>query len=159
MNARLAAILVVLRVVLGGGALLYQYQEASQRPANSDTLGRPLLKDLKAAEVASIRIVEPKGTLTVRQKDDRWVLPERGDFPADVAKVRDFVVQALSLKVGQSEPIGDKDGARRATSGDARLEPWGDGTRAAPTPGQAGPWVKWGAAHEKPLSKLIVGKK
>src|ERR1043166_4750017 len=112
MNARLAAILVVLLVVLGGGALLYQYQESSQRPANSDTLGRPLLKDLKAAEVASIRIVEPKGTLTVRQKDDRWVLPERGDFPADVAKVRDFVVQALSLKVGQSEPIGDKDRAR-----------------------------------------------
>src|ERR1051326_6662237 len=112
MNARLAAILVVLLVVVGGGALLYQYQEASQRPANSDTLGRPLLKDLKAAEVASIRIVEPKGTLTVRQKDDRWVLPERGDFPADVAKVRDFVVQALSLKVGQSEPIGDKDRAR-----------------------------------------------
>ena len=49
MNARLVAILVVLLVVLGGGALLYQYQERSQRPGNSDTLGRPLLKDLKAA--------------------------------------------------------------------------------------------------------------
>ncbi len=74
MNARLAAILVVLLVILGGGALLYQYQERTQRPANSDVLGRPLLKDLKAAEVASIRIVEPKATLTVRQKDERWVL-------------------------------------------------------------------------------------
>src|ERR1051326_5355265 len=81
MNARLAAILVVLLVVLGGGALLYQYQESSQRPANSDTLGRPLLKDLKAAEVASIRIVEPKGTLTVRQKDDRWGLPGARGLP------------------------------------------------------------------------------
>jgi len=112
MSARLAAILVVLLVILGGGALLYQYQERTQRPANSDVLGRPLLKDLKAAEVASIRIVGPKATLTVRQKEERWVLAERGDFPADVAKVRDFVVQALSLKVGQSEPIGDKDRAR-----------------------------------------------
>ena len=140
MNARLAAILVVLLVVVGGGALLYQYQESSQRPANSDTLGRPLLKDLKAAEVASIRIVEPKGTLTVRQKDDRWVLPERGDFPADVAKVRDFVVQALSLKVGQSEPIGDKDRAR------LNLD-------------DSGTQVEFGAADGKPLSKLIVGKK
>jgi hypothetical protein len=140
MNARLVAILVVLLVVLGGGALLYQYQERSQRPVNSDTLGRPLLKDLKAAEVASIRIVEPKATLTVRQKDERWVLAERADFPADVAKVRDFVVQALSLKVGQSEPIGDKDRAR------LNLD-------------QSGTQVEFAGADGKALAQLVVGKK
>src|SRR6185369_15110025 len=140
MNARLAAILVVLLVILGGGALLYQYQERTQRPANSDVLGRPLLKDLKAAEVASIRIVGPKATLTVRQKEERWVLAERGDFPADVAKVRDFVVQALSLKVGQSEPIGDKDRARLNLDESATQ-------------------VEFGGADGKPLSKLVVGKK
>lgn len=140
MNARFAAILVVLLIILGGGALLYQYQERSQRPVNSDVLGRVLLKDLKAAEVASIRIVEPKATLTVRQKDERWVLAERGDFPADVAKVRDFVVQALSLKVGQSEPIGDKDRARLNLDESATQ-------------------VEFGGADGKPLSKLVVGKK
>jgi len=140
MNARLVAILVVLLVVLGGGALLYQYQERSQRPGNSDTLGRPLLKDLKAADVAAIRIVEPKATLTVRQKDERWVLAERGDFPADMAKVRDFVVQALSLKVGQSEPIGDKDRAR------LNLD-------------QSGTQVEFAGADGKALAQLVVGKK
>ena len=140
MNARLVAILVVLLVVLGGGALLYQYQERSQRPGNSDMLGRALLKNLKAADVAAIRIVEPKATLTVRQKDERWVLAERADFPADVAKVRDFVVQALSLKVGQSEPIGDKDRAR------LNLD-------------ESGTQVEFGGAEGKPLSKLVVGKK
>ena len=140
MNARLAAILVVLLVILGGGALLYQYQERSQRPLNSGVLGRPLLKELKAAEVASIRLVEPKATLTVRQKDERWVLAERGDFPADMAKVRDFVVQALSLKVGQSEPIGDKDRAR------LNLD-------------ESGMQVEFGGADGKALSKLVVGKK
>jgi len=140
MNARLVAILVVLLVVLGGGALLYQYQERSQRPGNSDTLGRPLLKDLKAAEVAAIRIVEPKATLTVRQKDERWVLAERADFPADVAKVRDFVVQALSLKVAQSEPIGDKDRAR------LNLD-------------ESGTQVEFAGADGKALAKLVVGKK
>ena len=140
MNARLVAILVVLLVVLGGGALLYQYQERSQRPGNSDTLGRPLLKDLKAADVAAIRIVEPKATLTVRQKGERWVLAERADFPADVAKVRDFVVQALSLKVGQSEPIGDKDRAR------LNLD-------------QSGTQVEFAGADGKALAQLVVGKK
>jgi hypothetical protein len=140
MNARLVAILVVLLVVLGGGALLYQYQERSQRPGTNNTLGRPLLKDLKAAEVAAIRIVEPKATLTVRQKDERWVLAERADFPADVAKVRDFVVQALSLKVGQSEPIGDKDRAR------LNLD-------------ESGTQVEFAGADGKALAKLVVGKK
>jgi hypothetical protein len=140
MNARVAAILVVLLVVLGGGALLYQYQERTRRPDSAGALGRTLLKDLKAAEVSAIRIGEPKSTLTVRQKDDRWVIAERGDFPADVAKVREFVLQALSLKVGQSEPIGDPDRAR------LNLD-------------ESGTQVEFAGADGKPLAKLVVGKK
>ena len=140
MNARFAVILVVLLIILGGGALLYQHQERSRRPDNVGTLGRGLLKDLKAADVTAIRIVEPKSTLTVQQKNDRWVIAERGDFPADVAKVRELVVQALSLKVGQSEPIGDKDRAR------LNLD-------------DSGTQVEFVGADGKPLSKLIVGKK
>ena len=140
MNARITLILVVLLAILGGGALLYQHQERSRRPDNVGTLGRNLFKDLKAAEVAAIRIVEPKSTLTVQRKNDRWVIAERGDFPADVAKVREFVLQALSLKVGQSEPIGDKDRAR------LNLD-------------ESGTQVEFADADGKTLSRLIIGKK
>jgi Domain of unknown function (DUF4340) len=140
MNARIALILVVLLAVLGGGALLYRYQERSERPDNVGKLGQNLFKDLKASEVASIRIVEPKSTLTVRRKDESWVIAERGDFPADVGKVREFVVKALSLKVGQSEPIGEKDRAR------LNLD-------------ESGTQVEFAGADGKALSKLIVGKK
>jgi hypothetical protein len=140
MNARIAVILVVLLAVLGGGALLYRYQERSERPDNVGKLGQNLFKDLKASEVAAIRIVEPKSTLTVRRKDENWVLAERGDFPADVGKVREFVVKALSLKVGQSEPIGEKDRAR------LNLD-------------DSGTQVEFAGADGTALSKLIVGKK
>ena len=112
MNARFAAILVVLLGVLGGAALLYQHEERGRRPDNAGTLGRTLLKDLQAADIAVIRIVEPKATLTVQRKDDRWVIAERADFPADLAKVREFVLKAIGLKVGQSEPLGEKDRGR-----------------------------------------------
>ena len=112
MNARVAAILVLLLAVLGGGALFYQYQERARRPDNVGTLGRALFKDLKVADIAAIRISEPKETLTIQRKDDRWVLPERADFPADVAKVREFALKVIGLKVGQSEPLGEKDRAR-----------------------------------------------
>src|SRR5205807_6921955 len=107
MNARIAAVLVVLLAIIGGGALYYYQQERSRQPANAGALGQPLLKDLKVAEIASIRIVAPKATLTLQRKDEGWVIAERDGFPADLGKVRGFVLQALGLKVGQSEPIGE----------------------------------------------------
>lgn len=140
MNARLAVILVVLLAVLGGGALLYYQKESARRPENVATLGRNLFKDLKAADIAAIRIVEPKATLTVQRKDEGWIIAERDGFPADVGKVREFVLQVLALKVGQSEPIGDKDRAR------LNLD-------------ESGTHVEFAAADGKTLGKLIVGKK
>jgi hypothetical protein len=140
MNARNALILVVLLAVLGGAALVYYYQDRGRQAGNVGTLGQPVLKDLKAAEIASIRIVEPKATLTVQRDGERWVIAERAGFPADVGKVREFVLQALSLKVGQSEPIGEKDRAR--------LNLDASGTQA-----------EFADAEGKALAKLIVGKK
>src|SRR3989442_4808926 len=140
MNARVAIVLVVLLAVLGGGALLYSYQERTRRPENVSALGKPLLKELKAADIASIKITEPKATLTIQRKEDGWVIAERRGFPADVAKVREFALKLIGLKVGQSEPIGEKDRAR------LNLD-------ASGTP------MELNAADGKPLGKLIVGKK
>jgi hypothetical protein len=112
LNARIAAILVVLLVVLGGAALVFQHQESARRPDNVGTLGRTLFKDLQAADIAAIRIAQPKATLTLQRQDDGWVIAEREGFPADVSKVREFVLKTIGLKVGQSEPLGEKDRAR-----------------------------------------------
>ena len=140
MNARVAAILVVLLVVLGGGALLYQQQERSRRPENVGTLGRTLFKDLKAADIAAIKVLEPNATLTVQRKDERWTIAERADFPADLSKVREFVLKVIGLKVGQSEPIVEKDRSR--------LNLDASGTR-----------VEFLGADGKPLGAFIAGKK
>ena len=140
MNARVAAILVVLLVVLGGGALIYQRQEAERQPANVSTLGQPLIKNLKAADIASLRIAEPKASITLQRKEAGWVLAERAGFPADLAKVREFVLKAIALKIGQSEPIGEKDRARLNLDDSATQ-------------------VEFGGADGKPLARLLVGKK
>jgi hypothetical protein len=140
MNARITAILVLLLAVLGGGALYYYNQERARRPANVGTLGQTLLKDLKIADVAAIRFVEPKATLTLERQQDGWTIAERGGFPADVAKVRDFLIKAIGLKVGQSEPIGEKDRARLNLDA-------------------SGTVVELNGADGKPLGRLTVGKK
>jgi len=139
-NARFAAILVVLLVILGGAALLYRHEEGGRRPDNVATLGRTLFKDLKAADIASVRIVEPKATLTLQRKDERWVIAERADFPADIGKVREFVLKVIGLKIGQSEPLGEKDRAR--------LNLDASGTR-----------VEFKAADGKDLGVFTVGRK
>jgi hypothetical protein len=140
MNARAVLVLVVLLAILGGGALLFQYQQKSERPSNVAALGKPLMPELKASDIASIKIVEPKRALTLVRREDGWVIAERRNFPADVAKVRDLVLKVLQLKVGQSEPIGEKDRAR--------LNVDASGTQ-----------VEFAGADGKSLGKLTVGKK
>jgi len=140
MNARIAAVLVVLLAVLGGAALLIKREDSSRRPENSSALGQLLLKDLKAADIARIRIVEPKSTLTLSRKEDGWVIDERDGFPADFAKVREFVVKAVSLKIAQSEPVGEKDRARLNLDSSATQ-------------------LEFAGADGKPLAKLLIGRK
>lgn len=140
MNARIAAVLVLLLVVLGGGALLVRQQDAAQKPPASGALGQPLLKGLKAAEVASIVIREPKATLTIARKGEQWTVAERGGFPADFDKVREFVLKALELKIGQTEPMGEKDRAR------LQLD-------------DTGTLVEFQGADGKPLARFVAGKK
>jgi hypothetical protein len=106
MNARVAAVLVALLVLFGGGALYYLQQARTQKPAGAAALGKPLLKGLKVADIASIQIREPQETLTLERKDAGWTIAERAGFPADLERVREFLVKAIELKVGQAEPIG-----------------------------------------------------
>ena len=145
MNARYVGVLVVLLVVLGGAALIYQRQQSAEQAPNAALLGKPLLKGLKAADVVALRITGAKQVLTLHGKDGGWTIAERADFPADFAKVRDFALKAIGLKVAQSEPIGEADRARLMLN-----EPGKDG---------AGTLVEFLSADGKPLAQLIVGKK
>jgi len=140
MNARVAAILVALLVVLGGGALLVLQRGDGERPGSAAALGQPLLKGLKAAEVAAISIRDAAGAITLQRKDEGWAIAERDGFPADFDKVREFVVKAIELKVGQLEPLPEKDRARLALDD--------KGTR-----------VEFRSAEGKPLATLVIGKK
>jgi len=140
LNARVVAILVALLVVLGGAALLVQREDSTRRPPNTAALGQPLLKDLKAADITQIRIVEPKSALTVEHKGESWVIVEREGFPADFTRVRDFVVKVVGLKVTQSEPVGEKDRARLNLDSSATQ-------------------LEFASADGKPLAKLLLGRK
>lgn len=145
MNKQLVAILGVLLVVIGGAALLVFRQGETAKPAVTSQLGQPLLKGLKASEVAGIVIREPKQTLTLAKKDNRWTIAEKNGFAADLDKVTDLVVKSIELKAGQVEPVGDKDRPR--------LNLAEAGKEGAATV------VTFKAADGKVLAELLVGKK
>lgn len=140
MNARIVAVLVLVLAMLGGAAIYLRNQQGSQKPPTTGTLGQPLLKGLKAAEVSGVAIKDPNGAITLVRKEERWTIAERGDFPADLEKVKEFVVKALELKIGQVEPIGEKDRARLLLDA-------------------GGTAVEFRGADGKPLSRMTVGKK
>lgn len=112
MNARAVAVLVVLLAALGGGALLVFQQTRDQPPPAAGALGEPVLPGLQAADIESLVIREPGATLTLQRREQRWTIPERAHFPADTAKVRELVLGALALKIGQSEPLPEAERAR-----------------------------------------------
>lgn len=140
MSGRFVAALVVLLLALGGGALLLKQQGQSQRPAGAAALGQPVLKDLKAAAITAISIREGGASITLEQKDGTWRIAERGGFAADADKVRDLVLKAIELKVGQSEPIGEADRARLKLDG-------------------SGTTLEFRGADGKPLARLAIGAK
>lgn len=140
MNARVAGVLLVLLLALGGGALVIKQQGQSRRPASADALGQPILKGLQAASIAALSIREPGASLTLERKGEQWRLAERGGFPADVEKVRELVLKALELKVGQSEPIADADRAR------LKLD-------------DQGTQLEFRGADGKSLAQLVIGRK
>jgi len=111
-NARVVAVLLVLLAALGGGALLVRQQAESRKPADAGSVGQPLFKGLQAAAVAAVAIHRPKSAITIEKKGELWTIAELDGFPADYDKLRDFVLRAIALKVGRSEPIGETDRAR-----------------------------------------------
>lgn len=144
MNARTLAVLVALLVLIGGAAVYYYQQQG--RTTTVESLGKPLLPGLKAADIESIAIREAGGTLTLVRKDSRWTLAERGGFPADATKVREFVLKALELKIGQNEPLAASDRQRLQLSEPAAKE--GGATE-----------VQFKGKDGKALATLLVGKK
>lgn len=145
MNSKLAAILVALAAAVGIGAWMVLKEEGVSS-STAKALGQPLFPALKAQDVAKIEVRDAAGGLTLDKKDGRWIVVERGGFPADLDRVADLVVKIIELKSGQTEPIGDKDRPRMQLAAPGK----GEGVATA---------VTFKGADGKALAELWVGKK
>jgi hypothetical protein len=63
-------------------------------------LGVRLFPELtgRAAEVQAIEVQRPAGTIVIRREGDGWIMPERGGYPADTARIRQLFLEVSELR-------------------------------------------------------------
>lgn len=144
MKQKQLIVLLILVLVLGGaGIVVYRHNSSSwkARPASGKVLG-----DFSLNDVARIVIQTGSSSLTVAKKNDKWVVPASGDYPADFARVADFIQALWQLKTVQDMEAGPSQLSRFNLLPPGK----GDGT---------GTLVELQGADSKPLASLLVGKK
>src|SRR6202021_4218053 len=91
---RFTALLIV-AVLAISGALYLSARRNAQRETQNVALLAGLAGELNTVTSLSVRRGSAAPTVTVHEKDGRWTVAERGDYPADVSKLRKLL-QALS---------------------------------------------------------------
>ena len=106
MNRKQFLILMIALVVLGGVGLGLFWQDIAAYRSTGAKIGARLLPNLKLADVAYIQVRDARNVATLARKDNRWVVEERGGYPANFQEISDVVIKLIELKVVQSEEIG-----------------------------------------------------
>lgn len=100
MKAKQAMTLVLVLAVLAGATALVLRLKQPPPPAEG-LLGRPLLADLSWQDVAAVTIRGPEGTVGLAEQDGRWVVLERGGYPADFSRIAALVKDLRDASIGR----------------------------------------------------------
>jgi hypothetical protein len=145
MNRKQFLYLVIVLVVLGGAGLMLIWQDIAAYRASGAKIGAKLLPGLKIADVAEIRLQDPKHQVTLARKEKMWVVQERGGYPASFQEISDLMIKLVELKVTQSEQVG------------ASLLPRVE--LDDPGKGHGGTLIEFKDSSGKVLAGLVLGKK
>jgi hypothetical protein len=91
--------LIVAAALAISGALYLSAQRNLQRAAHGAALVPTLAGELNTVTALSVRRGSATPTVTVHEKDGRWTVAERGDYPADVSKVRKLLLALSDAKI------------------------------------------------------------
>jgi len=101
----LVILLVILVVLAGVGALLIHQRDTR---SSSGEMGAYLLEQLPVNHIACIVIKTPTSAVSLKKATDSWIVEERFGYPADFAKLSEFVRTLKEVKVGRKFDASDK---------------------------------------------------
>lgn len=103
-------------VVLAVPAVFVSMKDRSSWESDADPRdGEPVLPefdDLAPERLAAIELDDRDGTVRLEQRDGTWVLPHKGGYPADLAKVTELVRDLQSLRIGETSTSSPERHAR-----------------------------------------------
>jgi len=95
---RFIALMVAAALAISG-ALYLSAQRNLQRDTHGAALIPTLAGELNTVTALSVRRGSAAPTVTVHEKDGRWTVAERGDYPADVTKLRKLLLALSDAKI------------------------------------------------------------
>jgi hypothetical protein len=114
MQKRLLSLLLITLAVLGIGLILSQRQQPVAQGQQSNT--GPLVPGLTSAlnEVSSIRISKAGDELIAELKRSAsgWTVANRHDYPADIGKVREYLIKLSEARVREAKTSKPENYAR-----------------------------------------------
>jgi hypothetical protein len=141
------ATLAILLLAAAGTFGVVLWQRASYEATDS-RVGQKLVAGFKIDEVAEIALASADGAVTLVRGEQGWTVKERGGYPADFERIRDFLVRLQEIKVVQVEGLTD------ALKPRLQLAPPASGGK----PESIGTAVELKARDGKTLAQLVLGK-
>jgi hypothetical protein len=155
MNRKQFLFLVIVLLILGGAGLMLFWQDIAHYRASGASIGARLLPDFKMADVAQLRLQDAQAEVTLVNKGDRWVVQERGEYPANVQDIGNLMVKLVELKVTQAETVGPSLLPRVEL-----VAPTKPGDNATPSSKEGvGTLIEFKDKTGKVLASLVLGKK
>lgn len=98
MSNRKLAVLGILAVLMAGWAVLQN--RITQRANTADFSSSPLIEGLQLEAVSAITVTSDKGqqTTTLDRKGETFVVAEKENYPADVAKINSVINDCLDIR-------------------------------------------------------------
>ena len=95
--------LLVAALIAISGALYLSTQRNLPRDPHGAALLPSLAGEINTVTALSVRRSSATPTATVHQQGDRWTVAERGDYPADVSKVRKLLLALSDAKITEEK--------------------------------------------------------
>lgn len=103
MNSKQFKLLIVaFFIICGLGVYLLTRDRGSWQEASHGKL----FKDFPLNEVAAITIRGASNTVDLTKKDEKWVVADRGGYPANFSTIKDILTKIWELKVLRPIPVG-----------------------------------------------------
>ncbi len=108
-KAKLIVTIIVLAAIFGvaGWLLVQDYRKGWHR--HDAEIGQKVFAGLVVNDVAAIRIRDKDNVVDLQRKDDRWVVMQQHEYPADFETMSELVLKLPELKAIQTFIIPPKD--------------------------------------------------